>query len=580
MSFDPLGDLEDLATSAVSEFESAATSGLDAIESTVVLLLEGAEDVFAWTEEQVNAAIDALGDVAESLDEVLDDALAALADLGSGFGDLLDDMASVIAESWRAFTDAIEDAAAWVLETLSDIGDFLLNRLLPMAWGFIKLAVVGYILVTAGLALVFGGMLWWLLPAAALAILICTANKREWGEGYGTVVRDIVAGTPQMGHEYRIARLPAVGKYFITSDHHRYQAGKLDAFNAQGNARLYRGMLEFYAVGGWTLIENGDMEDFWLRGGSARGVMYDIASTMPAPIADAVYLDGAAHAAVRGLLAETIRNPLNAPVYATVKALFHDHDRYHRIAGNHDGAYQFDDVVEVLQRVYPGMRMNDVIVLEENEPPTTAIVTHGHKTDAWSSDSCSFIGETFVSLSSAMRDMTMQSFSAGVPDRDKTLKMWNENRTDEMMGPPAFNETLGAAFDSDFSTMNEAALFDAVRKAYPAGDWPYLLLAHTHGPLIEPGDPRTHDRWFRYYNDGTGLFWHMITGLEWEWDGLTPQPTVRLVAWRYDDDDAPTQILRREFLALSRWYAADSEDMVLLGSAPEAFTPSHWTDGP
>jgi hypothetical protein len=137
----------------------------------------------------------------------------------------------------------------------------------------------------------------------------------------------------------------------------------------------------------------------------------------------------------------------------------------------------------------------------------------------------------------------------GVKRPQDTEDLWAGKRHDEMMGPKAFNETFGASFDSDFSTMNEAALFDAVRKVYPeAATRPWLLLAHTHGPLTEPADPRDNARWLRYYNDGSGLFWHMITGLEWQWNGTDPAPSVRLVAWRYADDEQRESVFRNELV--------------------------------
>lgn len=545
MSF--LNDLEDVATSGLDALEDAAQTALQTVENTAAVIVEGAEVLYEWTEDQLTSAVDALGDLGESLEDVLDDALAELGDIGREFEGLLTDAVDVLEDGWAAFTDAVEDAAAWVLEALEDIGDFVLDQLLPMAWGIIKLAVVGYILVAAGLALVLGGMLWWLLPAAALSVLLCTANKKEWGETYGVVLRDIVAGTPQMQAAYRTTRLPGAGKYFITSDHHRYPAGNLDTFAEMGSSKLYQDMLKHYAATQWTLIENGDMEDFWLRGGSARGVVFDIASTLPSPVADAIYEDGASHAAVRNLLARTILNPVNTQVYADVRTLFHDHGRYQRIAGNHDGAYQFEDVVETLRTVYPDLVMNDVVVLEGGG--TTAVITHGHKTDAWSSDSCSFIGEAFVSISSAIRDVSTGWWAPGVKAPQDTFDLWDGKRHNEMMGPPAFNETLGASLDSDFSTMNEVALFDAVRRVYPeASHRPYVLLAHTHGPLVEPQRPGDAERWSRYYNDGSGLYWHMITGLEWEWNGTDPEPHVRLVAWRYADDVTCTTVQRHELV--------------------------------
>lgn len=584
---DPFSDLideaGDLASSALDEAEATAKAALEAAENAIKTIVDTVESGYEWTADQIEAAIDELADLEQSLEQVIGDAATAVAGIAKDFAALVKDGVDALADGWRAFVDAVGDAADWVLGALSDIADFVLDRLLPLAWGALKLAVVGYLLVAGGLALVFGGLLWWLLPAAVLTILICTANKRDWGEGYGNVLRDIVAGTPQMEAGYRIARLPAQGRYFITSDHHRYSpSATLDSFTSQGNAELYRGMLEYYAFHDYSLIENGDMEDFWLRGGSAKGVVNDIAAMMPSPIADVIYSDGADHAAARNHLKNTVvGNASNLKIYQTVKSLFHDRGRLYRVAGNHDGAYQFDDVVDVLRLVYPGIAMKDVIVLTGNGGSPTGVVTHGHKTDAWSADSCSFIGETFVSLSSALRDFSMGLLQPGVPSPEDTLALWNsapdaaKPHKNELKGPPAFNQTLGASFDSDFSTMNETAVFDAVRNAYGGNGWPAILFGHTHGPLVDPADPRSaaHESWFDYFNDGSGLFYGMITGLEWEWDGHSDNPDIRLVGWRYE---GASQIRMKRFLSFDRWWEINAGQKVLQAIDGVTFTPTFW----
>ena len=40
---------------------------------------------------------------------------------------------------------------------------------------------------------------------------------------------------------------------------------------------LYPTVLRGYADDGWHLIENGDVEDFWMVGGSTWGTVYDLA---------------------------------------------------------------------------------------------------------------------------------------------------------------------------------------------------------------------------------------------------------------------------------------------------------------
>jgi hypothetical protein len=75
----------------------------------------------------------------------------------------------------------------------------------------------------------------------------------------------------------RTLRAPAAARYLITSDLHRCIPGRLDWPERQGVKDLYLSVLAGYAEEGWHLIENGDVEDFWMVGGSTWGAVYDIA---------------------------------------------------------------------------------------------------------------------------------------------------------------------------------------------------------------------------------------------------------------------------------------------------------------
>ncbi len=59
-----------------------------------------------------------------------------------------------------------------------------------------------------------------------------------------------------------------------------------------------------------------------------------------------------------------------------------------------------------------------------------------------------------------------------------------------------------------------------------------------------PGDLNNWFHWERYFNGGSGIFNRMITGVEWDGTAKPLRPSVRLVAWRYDET-RPTEAIRR-----------------------------------
>ena len=75
----------------------------------------------------------------------------------------------------------------------------------------------------------------------------------------------------------RRSRLPSDRRILITSDLHRCIPGRLDWPARQATKSLYHRVLSGYAEDEWTLIENGDVEDYWMVGGSTWGAVYDVA---------------------------------------------------------------------------------------------------------------------------------------------------------------------------------------------------------------------------------------------------------------------------------------------------------------
>jgi hypothetical protein len=364
-------------------------------------------------------------------------------------------------------------------------------------------------------------------------MFICTQMANVYGEEYGTVLRAIMAGYDRYVQMYRVRRLPAGGRYVIVSDLHRYAPGDLDIPSQQDDVRLYQGVLEHYAKGAWSLIENGDVEDFWLRGGSSWGVAYDVASGFTGASADA-----ALEAGVGGIaelhLAHVVGNPRYARVYAMLRSLYHDQGRYYRTAGNHDDVYRSPAMVDALGRYFPGIGVDDFIVFDGPSGPA-GLVAHGHQTDAWNSGACSFLGRFTTSVVSAINDVLPDAKELGVPGAD-SVKLWDGEGGNTLTD---VSPLIGVTLATD--SLDEPILHDTYVDTFGDGG-PWLILGHTHAPRIDAWDDDTDDNWARYLNDGAVLFPQMLTAVEWDGSADADNPTLTLVAWRYGS--TPDKIVR------------------------------------
>ena len=94
----------------------------------------------------------------------------------------------------------------------------------------------------------------------------CRRRARRMPQALRTDDPDVVGAS---------ARLDPAGRYLVTSDLHRCIPGGRDWPRQQATDDLYRVALDHYGAEGWGLIEAGDVEDFWMVGGSALGVAID-----------------------------------------------------------------------------------------------------------------------------------------------------------------------------------------------------------------------------------------------------------------------------------------------------------------
>src|SRR6478735_5292898 len=134
----------------------------------------------------------------------------------------------------------------------------------------------------------------------------------------------------------RLRRLDATERWVITSDLHRCVAGRLDLAGQQDDRELYAAMLDWYADRHHGLIENGDIEDFWMVGGSVWGTTYDVLRLAGA-ILSGRRGDALRQATYRAHPYAIVDN--NRSIYRRLAQRFGRAGRYHRTIGNHDDVY-------------------------------------------------------------------------------------------------------------------------------------------------------------------------------------------------------------------------------------------------
>ena len=323
---------------------------------------------------------------------------------------------------------------------------------------------------------------------------------------------------------------PAAERYLITSDLHRCVAGRLDWPERQRVKDLYLSVLAGYAEEGWHLVENGDVEDFWMVGGSTWGAVYDIA-----------YLTGAAvgpgrEQARRQILSEHLDRIVdnNAAIYDLIADAFCSDGRYHRTMGNHDDVFADPELAEHLATHLPGVQVADTIMLSDTPAgpgvgidDVAAIIAHGHLTDSWNGHGFAVLGRYVTWLATGLDDLPGVRKVDALPDEadlDRLLAGHASNRLIELDSRYGGNRR--------FDSLDEERLFASLDEQRPEDGWPWLVYGHTHFPMLRPlnaaGDP------VRYANSGCGVLDGAFSALEW--DSSDPDDPLKLVVWRTTPD--------------------------------------------
>ena len=517
------------------------------------------EDAADWVEDQagdaIDAVTDAVSDAAEAVAGAVSDAADWVADAATDAAEAAAaaageawDWASATADevcAWIADTagdvwdwagEAASDALDWVSETASDAWDWMNDAAstvmdaLASTWdavsGFVMEEVLPFLadalwILTHVDDIIFAGL-------SGLWCLITGQDEREYDFIEGLYLLD-----PTVLASRKVAFLPQDRGYVVFSDHHMFVAGdELDRFRQIGNNALYVAVLGTYAGKDYTLVENGDVEDLWMKERTISGSLFDVVTdALGWPFGD-MLADEYEHTRIRSQALGIFAN--NIDVYGMIRECFQDQGRYVRLLGNHDDAWGDADYLPGLQSMYPGLEVYDYGLVGDygsGEPAygnsPKAIVAHGHQFDAWNNSACRSAGAAVTETVSGI-----PALAAGVT----TKADWEA----ALAGLGFQNELGDSAFTIDEVEFNET--YEKDFRQYPIP--PQFVLGHTHSPLKDPQIPgwMYKDRWnFKEYtNEGTAGRWEQFI-----WCAEIIGGAVRLYGWTWGPEGKPS---KREFV--------------------------------
>jgi hypothetical protein len=289
--------------------------------------------------------------------------------------------------------------------------------------------------------------------------------------------------------------LPVNGKYVVFSDHHLFVEGDpLDRFRQIGNHELYMAVLHYYAQNGYTLIENGDVEDLWMRPMSFSSAAEDITlEVIGWPIGTAIE-EAREETRITNQARDIFTN--NADVYFTIDSRFHSNGRFVRIWGNHDDYWSQSKYVDELQAVYTNLQPVEYAIITDSSGPAEVLIAHGHQIDAWNNATCRVAGELITESVSGI-----PSLAASVEERED----WESKLSD------GFDNEL-SNIDLPGSSISENEFYEKTKEEFSdRRDMPEFVLGHSHTPredaLIE--NWQYEDEWTfnEYTNEGTAGRW-------------------------------------------------------------------------
>jgi len=504
----------------------AGGDAVDFVDDNVVdPLVEAAESTVDWFDENVFDPVcdtaedigDWIEDVAENVSDGIEDCWNELTEFGE---DLWDDIVEAAGDAWETIVDNVEDAWEWLCEEVEDAVEWLATMAEKVYEFVVEEAIPFIIALVETIPAVIRAL------GALLILPVCYLYKELFGEEESTILEAIAEHEPRMLEEFLIERLPLHGKYAIFSDVHMFVDGNLDFYNNNGNSEIYTHALREYAGAGYHLIENGDIEDFWMRGTSPKTMIFTISDQLPWPYFAGAFEASAFQSTNQIHALNVFMN--NATTYATIRSLFCEKGRYTRVIGNHDDVWSDPLMMLSMSVFYPGLQINDYCTLDnESTGKAGAILAHGHQSDLFNMPMCNFAGKEVTNLATVMYELTFGEWDWLRNKLCKDKEKWE----DEWDGK-GFNNELQDTEWLKLQSFSECDLYKGLEDIYgDSPSQPYLILGHTHNPKDNAGVPgflsSENGKWNEYSNSGTvGMWEEIVFGLE------VVYPDIKVVAWK------------------------------------------------
>ena len=502
--------IDDLADEVVDTIE-------DNVIDPIIDIASGAVDYFSENiYDPLNDSIEDYGDYIESIIEDASEGIEALfEEIAVSLEDFFTGVGDFAFNTWGEIVTFSEDAWEWLEDSLDSAVDFLLTAA-EKVYEFVVEDAIPYMIAEAEvISEIFKAI------GALMVLPVCLLFKELFGEEEATVLESVAKHEPRILKEFNIERLPVNKKYVVFSDVHMYVDGDLNFFNNNGNAEIYQHALEQYSQNNYHLIENGDVEDFWMRGGSSKGLVLTISEQLPWPFYSEAF-ESSSFQVANQIHALNIFNN-NSRTYSIIRTLFHNKNQYTKLIGNHDDVWSDAVMQPMLDVYYPGIKVNDYCTLENvNGKETEVIIAHGHQSDMFNMPMCSFAGKAMTNLASVVHELSLGKFNKFTKSKEDWMAEFMstgfENKLQEI-------DLLG------LSSFSEYNLYKDLESIY--GDsttQPYLILGHTHNPKDDALIPyymfKENWNWDEYSNSGTVGMWEgIVIGLEVEY------PNIDVIAW-------------------------------------------------
>jgi hypothetical protein len=530
--------VEDVGGAIGGAIESGVDTVGDAAEATVDYVTDTAEnvaDAVADAADVVAGAIaDAVGESIEFLEETaetigeaittaIEDAAewikSAAIDVANWIADAASDTWTWVKNAAEDVWDALESAGAWIAEAADKAWEWIKSAwedfkefLVKAIWVITHIDDILYGIIVGGICLLLG------------------LDEKDY-----PLLRQIYDGVPALRDKLKVKKMPSSLEYVVFSDFHMFQGGSdLDKFRILENDKLYMSVLSKYADKKYVLIENGDIEDLWMREPSLGGALidqtFDCVGGPFGEVLDEVYEGSVRKRQLGGIIAN------NVHVYGWIRDLFHDKGRFIRTVGNHDQQMRDGELLDGIRTVYDGVDIYDYVFIGVHSHGIPiggpdVIIGHGHQFDAWNTRTCAkMAGEAITETVSGVSRWAASTKSHGY---------W-QSRLD---GKGFDNELSDLTFTTFFfeqQSVDEPELRDLLEEAFEdAPKQPHLVLGHTHTPRYRAADED--GRVFaNYTNTGTaGRFDDLIWCVEivkgepslhaWHWENGKPRDRLMAV---------------------------------------------------